>query len=68
VAVAVLAARRFRHWVVVGGLVAVVLLIGSATMGSAAVSYRISHRRIRSDSLRTGSSCSAKPLQHWRRR
>jgi hypothetical protein len=41
--IAVLAARRIRHSVTVAGVWAAVLLVGSVTMGWAAVSYRVSH-------------------------
>lgn len=43
VSLATLAACRVRHSVAIGAAFAAVLLIGSATMGSAAISYRISH-------------------------
>lgn len=41
--VAALAALHVRHSIVPGVVLAAVLLIGSATMGSAAISYRVSH-------------------------
>jgi hypothetical protein len=41
--VAALAALRVRHWLAAGMVLATVLLIGSATMGSAAISYRVIH-------------------------
>ena len=43
VSIATLVARRVRHSVALAGALAAVLLIGSATMGSAAISYRIGH-------------------------
>jgi hypothetical protein len=42
-AIAALAARHVRYSLVAGCVLAAVLLIGSATMGSAAISYRVSH-------------------------
>jgi uncharacterized membrane protein len=41
--VAALLARHVSYSVAAGGMLAAVLLIGSATMGSAAISYRVSH-------------------------
>lgn len=43
--VAALVARHVSYSVAAGGVLAAVLLIGSATMGSAAISYRVSHPR-----------------------
>jgi hypothetical protein len=41
--VAALVARRVRYSIALAGALAAALLIGSATMGPAAISYRISH-------------------------
>jgi hypothetical protein len=42
-AVAILAARRVKYSLIVAGAFAAVMLVGSATAGWAAISYRISH-------------------------
>lgn len=61
VAIAGLVLIGLRWWMSsVGAMLAVILLVGSTTLGADAVSYRLSHPRRRLDSPRTGSRSSAR--------